>query len=77
VRVLGVDPGLTRCGLGVVDALPGHRVRLVAVGVARTDAGAEVDQRLLQIEAQIEEWLDEHAPDAVAVERVPSTTCAR
>jgi len=70
VRVLGVDPGLTRCGLGVVDALPGHRVRLVAVGVARTDAGAEVDQRLLQIEAQIEAWLDEHAPDAVAVERV-------
>jgi crossover junction endodeoxyribonuclease RuvC len=67
---MGVDPGLTRCGLGVVDGLPGRRVCMVAVGVARSDADADVDQRLLRIEAQIEEWLEEHAPDAVAVERV-------
>lgn len=70
MRVLGVDPGLTRCGLGVVDGLPGRRARLVAVGVARSAVDAEVDQRLLAIEAQLEEWLEEHAPDAVAVERV-------
>ncbi|GCD21373.1 crossover junction endodeoxyribonuclease RuvC [Cellulomonas algicola] len=70
MRVLGVDPGLTRCGLGVVDGLPGRRTRLVAVGVARSPVDDEVDQRLLAIEAQIEEWLEEHAPDAVAVERV-------
>ncbi|MDC7120830.1 crossover junction endodeoxyribonuclease RuvC [Cellulomonas fimi] len=70
MRVLGVDPGLTRCGLGVVDGLPGRRTRLVAVGVARSAVDDEVDQRLLTIEAQIEEWLEEHAPDAVAVERV-------
>lgn len=70
MRVLGVDPGLTRCGLGVVDGLPGRRARLVAVGVARSAVDDEVDQRLLTIEAQIEEWLEEHAPDAVAVERV-------
>jgi crossover junction endodeoxyribonuclease RuvC len=70
VRVLGVDPGLTRCGLGVVDGLPGRRARLVAVGVARSEVGLDVDQRLLAIERVIEEWIEEHAPDAVAVERV-------
>ncbi|WP_066589635.1 crossover junction endodeoxyribonuclease RuvC [Cellulomonas timonensis] len=70
MRVLGVDPGLTRCGLGVVDGLPGRDVRMVAVGVARSDPAHEVDQRLLAISLQLEEWLDEHAPDTVAVERV-------
>lgn len=69
VRVLGVDPGLTRCGLGVVDGVPG-RVALVAVGVARTPAGAELGARLVALEVEIEAWLDLHRPDAVAVERV-------
>ncbi|GEL93666.1 crossover junction endodeoxyribonuclease RuvC [Cellulomonas composti] len=70
MRVLGVDPGLTRCGLGVVDGLPGRRVRLVDVDVARSDPSLDVDQRLLLILRRIEETLEEHAPDTVAVERV-------
>jgi crossover junction endodeoxyribonuclease RuvC len=69
VRVLGVDPGLTRCGLGVVDGAPG-RATLVAVGVARTPADAALGVRLVGLEQVIEEWLDLHRPDAVAVERV-------
>jgi len=69
VRVLGVDPGLTRCGLGVVEGVPG-RVALVAVGVARTPVSAELGARLVALEREIEEWLDRHQPDAVAVERV-------
>ena len=70
VRVLGVDPGLTRCGLGVVDSLPGRRVELVAVGVARSSIEDDIDRRLLAIAEQIDEWLDLHAPDVVAIERV-------
>lgn len=70
MRVLGVDPGLTRCGLGVVDGLPGRRVTMVAVGVARSDPGLDVDQRLLSIAQVIEEWIEVHAPDTLAVERV-------
>ncbi|WP_029287061.1 crossover junction endodeoxyribonuclease RuvC [Cellulomonas sp. HZM] len=70
MRVLGVDPGLTRCGLGVVDGLPSRRSTMVAVGVARSDPALDVDQRLLAIEAQLEEWLERHAPDTVAIERV-------
>ena len=45
VRVLGVDPGLTRCGLGVVDGLPGRPPHLVASGVVRTGADTSTDQR--------------------------------
>jgi crossover junction endodeoxyribonuclease RuvC len=69
VRVLGVDPGLTRCGLGVVEGRPG-RATLVAVGVVRTPAGAELGARLVELERHVEAWLDLHQPDAVAVERV-------
>ncbi|GAA1238354.1 crossover junction endodeoxyribonuclease RuvC [Kitasatospora nipponensis] len=70
MRVLGVDPGLTRCGVGVVDGAPGRPLRMVAVGVVRTPAEQEVPQRLLLIEAGLEEWIDAHRPDIVAIERV-------
>jgi crossover junction endodeoxyribonuclease RuvC len=70
MRVLGVDPGLTRCGLGVVEGTPGKPPVLVAVGVIRTPAELDVAERLVRIEAGIEEWIVEHQPDSVAVERV-------
>lgn len=70
MRVLGVDPGLTRCGLGVVDAAPGRRAVLVAVGVARSEPGVDAALRLVQIGDEVDRWLDLHTPDAVAVERV-------
>jgi crossover junction endodeoxyribonuclease RuvC len=69
-RVLGVDPGLTRCGLGVVEGVPGRPPALVATGVVRTGADEDIAVRLLAIETEIERWLDEHRPDTVAVERV-------
>jgi crossover junction endodeoxyribonuclease RuvC len=70
MRVLGVDPGLTRCGLGVVDGLPGRRAVLVAVDVIRTSADADLAHRLLGISEAIEGWLEQVRPDVVAVERV-------
>ncbi|MCL2788010.1 MAG: crossover junction endodeoxyribonuclease RuvC [Micrococcales bacterium] len=70
MRVLGVDPGLTRCGFGVVETARGRKVTLVAVGVERSDASQPLDQRLLAIDGAISAWLDLHQPDAVAVERV-------
>lgn len=70
MRVLGVDPGLTRCGLGVVEGVTGRPLRLVAVDVIRTRPGDDIGARLLAIERAIEAWLLEHQPDAVAVERV-------
>jgi crossover junction endodeoxyribonuclease RuvC len=70
IRVLGVDPGLTRCGVGVVDGAPGRALTLVRVGVIRTSAADDIASRLLAIETEIEQWLDACQPDAVAVERV-------
>lgn len=65
-----MDPGLTRCGVGVVDSLPGRRARMVGVGVIRSDADLSVDLRLLRIAEGLDTWLDQHLPDVVAVERV-------
>ncbi|HWM40743.1 MAG TPA: crossover junction endodeoxyribonuclease RuvC [Streptomyces sp.] len=70
MRVLGVDPGLTRCGLGVVEGAAGRPLTMKAVGVVRTGADAEIAERLVLIEQGMEEWLDTHRPEAVAVERV-------
>ncbi|WP_410791657.1 crossover junction endodeoxyribonuclease RuvC [Kribbella sp. C-35] len=70
MRVLGVDPGLTRCGLGVVEGTPGKPPALVAVGVIRTPADLDVSKRLVLIEQELDEWISRHQPDAVAVERV-------
>lgn len=47
MRVLGIDPGLTRCGWGVVDGRPGARPTAVGVGVVRTAAELDLELRLL------------------------------
>jgi crossover junction endodeoxyribonuclease RuvC len=70
LRVLGVDPGLTRCGLGVVDVARDRRATLVGVGVVGTTAEQPLDARLLVIARAIDEWLDRYEPEVVAVERV-------
>lgn len=70
MRVLGVDPGLTRCGVGVVDGVAGRPLTMTAVGVIRTPAEAEIAERLVGIERGMDEWLDAHRPEVVAVERV-------
>jgi crossover junction endodeoxyribonuclease RuvC len=69
MRVLGVDPGLTRCGLGVIEGEPGRALRLVGTDVIRTPAGDDIGARLLALEVELELWLSRYQPDAVAVER--------
>ncbi|WP_223690679.1 crossover junction endodeoxyribonuclease RuvC [Leifsonia poae] len=70
LRVLGIDPGLTRCGVGVVDVRPDRRATLVAVTVIRTPPTMPLEQRLLAVGSGIEDLLDEHGPAVVAIERV-------
>jgi crossover junction endodeoxyribonuclease RuvC len=70
VRVLGVDPGLTRCGIGVVDGAPGRVVQLVHVAVIRTPADAPLGERLMALADALTDAIDTHRPDVVAVERV-------
>jgi crossover junction endodeoxyribonuclease RuvC len=70
MRVLGVDPGLTRCGLGAVNGGPGRTVELVAVDVIRTPSEADLAERLLGVAEALDGWLEQVRPDVLAVERV-------
>nr|WP_221420743.1 crossover junction endodeoxyribonuclease RuvC [Conyzicola lurida] len=70
MRVLGIDPGLTRCGVGVVDVTSTRKATLVHFGVIRTPPDMPLEQRLLAIGTGIAELMDEHEPHAVALERV-------
>ena len=70
MRVLGIDPGLTRCGIGVVDVAPNRRATLVYVGVVQTSPESPLADRLLAVSLGIREVLGEYRPTAMAVERV-------
>lgn len=70
MRVMGVDPGLTRCGVGVVEGAPGRPLTLVDVVVVRTPHEAPLEERLTGLEQALEELLSRHQPEIVAVERV-------
>ncbi|GLE54335.1 crossover junction endodeoxyribonuclease RuvC [Mycobacterium montefiorense] len=70
MRVMGVDPGLTRCGLSVVESGRGRNIVALDVDVVRTPSDAALPKRLLVISDAVEHWLDTHHPDVIAVERV-------
>jgi crossover junction endodeoxyribonuclease RuvC len=67
MRVLAIDPGLTRCGIGVIESTS---MSLVAVGVLKSSADDSIEQRLMEIDSQIREWISIHSPDVIAIERV-------
>ncbi len=70
LRVLGIDPGLTRCGVGIVDVEPDRTATLVDVVVIRTAPDLALERRLLAIGMGIDDLLDRWEPHAVALERV-------
>ncbi|MCW2752996.1 MAG: Crossover junction endodeoxyribonuclease ruvC [Marmoricola sp.] len=70
MRVLGIDPGLTRCGVGVVEGGIGRPLSMIDVGVVKTGAELPIEDRLLLISRGIEAWIEATSPDAIAVERV-------
>ena len=70
MRVLGVDPGLTRCGIAVIEGAPGRTLAARHIGVVTTPASMALPDRLAAIEAALEALVSEHRPEAVAVERV-------
>ena len=70
MRVLGVDPGLTRCGVGIVDGAVGSPISLVEVGVILTPVDSPLEQRLLDLDQQLSQWINLWKPDVIAIERV-------
>jgi len=67
MRVLAIDPGLTRCGIGVIESTT---MTLQAVGVLKSSADDSIEKRLLEIDTQIRKWIELHNPDVIAIERV-------
>jgi crossover junction endodeoxyribonuclease RuvC len=70
VRVLGIDPGLTRCGVGVVEGVPGRPCKLIAYYVVYTEPDEDLPLRLLHLDRSLTQLVAEHQPESVAVERV-------
>ncbi|MBF6354432.1 crossover junction endodeoxyribonuclease RuvC [Nocardia higoensis] len=70
MRVMGVDPGLTRCGLSMVEGGRGRIVTAIDVDVVRTPPEMDLAHRLLLVADAAEKWMDVHRPEAVAIERV-------
>lgn len=70
LRVIGIDPGLTRCGVGIVDVAPDRSATLVHVGVIRSAPELPLEQRLLLVAAGIRAAVTSFSPHVLAVERV-------
>ena len=74
MRVLAVDPGLTRCGVGVVDGVPGRRLTSSRSASSARPLATRRPRRLVAVEDEMRQWFDRHRPDAVAIERVFADT---
>src|SRR5690625_790481 len=70
LRVCAVDPGLTRCGIAVVDIATNRKDQLVDVTVVGSPGTEPIGQRLTIIDQTMDEWLDKYEPDHLAVERM-------
>ena len=70
MRVLGVDPGLTRCGVAVVDGAPGRTLTAMHIAVLGTAPATAIEIRLAAIERGINALVDQYEPDVIAIERV-------
>lgn len=77
MRVLGIDPGLTRCGVGIIDGALGRPLTEVFHGVIRTPSEHEIGDRLRVIAEQLARYISEYRPDCVAIERVFSQVNVR
>lgn len=70
MRVLGIDPGLTRCGVAVVEGAPGRTLQALHVGVLTSEPHTPIEARLASTEAALRALVDEFDPESIAIERV-------
>ena len=68
--ILGVDPGLTRCGIGVINKDAGRKLSMLHVSVATTSASTELVDRIGHLGRELETAIDSYKPDLIAIERV-------
>ena len=76
MRVLGVDPGLTRCGVAVVEGGVGQKLSALHIGIIGSSPDTDLADRLVNLEIGLESLIETFAPDAIAIERVNFTGVA-
>jgi len=69
-KILGIDPGLTRCGVGIIELSRGRKLSLVDVRVLASPKDEALDARIGSIGKELEALFKKHRPDVVAIERV-------
>jgi crossover junction endodeoxyribonuclease RuvC len=69
-KILGIDPGLTRCGIGIIELSKSRKVSLVDVLVLLSAKDSELDARIGSIGKELEALIKKHRPDVIAIERV-------
>lgn len=67
---MGIDPGLTRCGVAVIEGLPGRNVEALFIGVITTNSQAELSDRLTILHTELDRLITRFEPEFIAVERV-------
>ncbi|TSA52689.1 MAG: crossover junction endodeoxyribonuclease RuvC [Actinobacteria bacterium] len=70
LTVLGIDPGLTRCGYCVLHSVHTKSPQVVALGVMTTPPDAQLQHRLFALQQDIEALIEETQPQAIAIEQV-------
>lgn len=70
MRVLGVDPGLTRCGVAIIEGAAGRTLTAIHIGVLVTSPQTPIELRLAAVERGIEELVEQFDPEVIAIERV-------
>jgi crossover junction endodeoxyribonuclease RuvC len=76
MRILGIDPGIGRCGWGMVE-VHGSKLRAQAYGCIETSSKKEIPERLKEIYAEISKLIKTHKPDALAIEELFFNTNAK
>jgi crossover junction endodeoxyribonuclease RuvC len=67
VRIIGIDPGLRRCGWGIIES-EGNRLRFVACGTVTPPASGGLAERLAELHGALRGLIETHRPDEAAVE---------
>lgn len=69
MRILGIDPGIARCGWGIIENQK-SKIKCQNFGCVETNAGVSIEKRLLQVHKEIIKLIDKYNPDVVAVEEL-------
>lgn len=76
MRILGIDPGIARCGWGVIE-FEKSKLKVLNFGCIETDSKKEIPQRLEEVYAQVIKIIKKYSPDDLSIEELFFNTNAK